>query len=164
MTLFDPQPPPDTLADAQEAIRSVLRNPEEHADCPCCGQRVQMYRRKIDSYMAACLVKMYRADPDGGWFDKREVLRGFLSAARTEGLLRHWGLVSEATADELPHHVGMWRVTEAGGLFVRGATRVPKYALLFDSRCFGLDDTEFVHITDALGDKFDLRELLEGDT
>lgn len=120
-----------------------------------------MYERKIDSYMAACLVRMHRHDPDGNWFDKREVLRGYLSAARTEGLLRHWGLVAEATADELPHHVGMWHVTGIGALFATGRTTVRKYAHLFNGKSYGLHG-EHVHIADCLGDKFDLRELLEG--
>jgi hypothetical protein len=129
--------------------------------CPCCEQRVQTYRRKIDSYMAACLVRMYRHAPDGEWFDKREVLRGYLTAARTEGLLRYWNLLDEATAEDLPRHVGMWRVTPDGGRFARGVIRVREYALLYNGCCRGLDGG-FVHISDCLGDRFDLRALLEG--
>ncbi len=98
------------------------------------------------------------------WMHKPTVLSGLGAAARDESLLRYWGLTEEERGLRRDDggRAGFWRVTSLGSEFARGLTRVPKYALVYDSRCLGLDGAEFVDIREALGDRFDYDELMAG--
>jgi len=147
-----------TVAEEKARLRAEW---EEGTTCRCCGQRVQLYRRKLNSGMARALIVMYRAH-GLEWQDKTVTLSGVGAAARDEPLLRFWGLLEEDTRTrEDGGRAGWWRVTEKGAAFIRQGTRVPKYAKTFNSQCYGLEG-ESITIRDALGDRFDLEELLYG--
>lgn len=145
-----------SLEEAQAWLRERVAKGEK---CPCCGQHAKVYRRKINSGMARALIAMYRhAGTD--WLHKPTALRGLGAAARDESVLRYWGLLEEATERREDHgHAGWWRVTALGARFARGEIRVQKYARIYDGRCLGLTG-DMISIQDALGSKFDLRELL----
>lgn len=147
-----------SLVEAREWIKDQVIN-GNGAKCPCCLQLAKQYRRKLNSGMAFALVKMY-TEHGTNWQDKTVTLRGVASAARDESLLRHWGLLEEASKTrEDGGHAGWWRVTEAGQMFAQGRSMVHSHVLLYDNRFRGLVG-EQVTIQDCLGKSFDLAELL----
>lgn len=143
--------------------RTWLRDQAEAkgAACPCCQQFTKIYKRKINSGMAYALVLMCRAHGTE-WQDKTVTLRGVGSAARDESLLRFWGLIEEdKRLREDGGRAGWWRVTPNGVRFVRGGMRVPKHAVIYDSRLLRFEGViPGVSVQDCLGDRFDLAELL----
>lgn len=128
----------------------------EGITCPCCGQFAKVYRRKINSGMARSLIAMYRA----GKTDYLHLPTTIGARSREEGKLRYWGLVEEqTTARPDGGHAGYWRVTHAGELFVLGRAVVQEYAEIYDGDLLRLSG-DLVDIRQALGKKFDYRELM----
>lgn len=149
-----------TLGQAREHVRREL---EVGTNCPCCTQRAQTYKRKLNSSMVNLLAAMVRA---GG---EREYVHA-LVVARDAGLfqqgdagkLAYWHLVEEEP-ERRPDggRSGWWRVTELGGEWLRGRATVHKYALVFDGRVRRLEG-EAVTVHDAAGERFDFSDLMAG--
>ncbi len=146
-----------TLAEAQQWLRD---NIDQGARCPCCTQFAKVYKRKINSSMAADLIAMYRAfGMDWGYLpDLRK--QASLKGNREESKLRYWGLVEEET-DRRPDggRPGVWRVTDTGAQWIIGRLVVPEYARIYDGRLLGLTGAS-VTIFHALGERFDYDELM----
>lgn len=164
-SLFD-QPERDTLAEARAELREAVKG--KGAKCPCCDQFAKIYQRPIGSASARALVLMYLA---GGHLAPVH-LPTVLSAARSNGGPRssggdeakmvYWGLIIDAgTVREDGGRAGWWRLTDAGVDWVRERSTVPKYAHIYDGRLLKLDGEPW-SIRQALGTKFDLRDLMEG--
>jgi len=147
-----------TLAEARDQLRDLV---DEGATCPCCRQYARVYRRKIHATMARTLCRVYRAAPSGEWVHLPS-LAGY--QVNDFPKLRYWGLVEEEI--ELRRddggRAGYWRITPQGWQWVLIWTTVPKYARIYDGRCLGLEGDP-VTVLDALGDRFDYRELMEGE-
>jgi hypothetical protein len=144
----------DTIADGKTWLRSQL---ESGADCPLCGQRAQMYRRKINSGMARSLIHIYRI-AGTGWVH----VSAIGARSREEGKLAYWGLLEEQRATGVHGgRAGYWRITQKGLSFLRSGLKVPKYALVYNGRVYGFNG-EAVTIQDALGTKFDYNDLMNG--
>lgn len=141
---------------------------EEGASCPCCGQFVKLYKRQLNSMMARQLLAIWKhyAIP-GNW-------RTWLHAStylRTCGLdrecakLRFWGLIDEQSGsrDDGGKHRGFYHITERGVDFAAGMTTVPKFIYCYNNQLVELDepDPTRIHITDALGSRFDYDELMD---
>lgn len=157
--MTEPYPDGDwSLRDAQNWLRDQV---DDGARCPCCTQYAKVYRRKINSGMARALVEMYvKARND--WIHKPTALSGLGAAARDESLLRYWGLIEESSEErEDGGRAGWWRVTELGSDWLHARVTVPKYARVYDGRCLGLTG-EPCTAAEALGARFDLRELMAG--
>lgn len=150
MTVFDSSM---TLGEARDLLRTLV--PKGH-ECPCCRQFAKVYRRKIHSRMAYDLIRIWRTEPDG-WFHMPTVLG--INGGDTAKLV-YWGMMEEESERrEDGGRAGWWRLTDDGRAFANNVVRVPKYALIYDGRCIGLRG-EPTSIIDALGDKFDYRELM----
>jgi hypothetical protein len=149
-----------TVGEAQDYCEAIA---EEGAACPCCGQNVKLYRRKLYSTPARQLIMLYHArDNDcDGWLHIGE-LNAIISGGGDLAKLRHWRLV-EAADERTPveNSAGLWRITDDGVAFVEMRRRVHKYVLLFDGRVIGFAGDE-ITIRDALGTAFDYAELLQG--
>jgi hypothetical protein len=141
-----------------EEARAWLRERiDDGAKCPCCTQLAKVYRRKITSGMAQALIVMWRVHGDA-YFHLPSISDRWRS--RDESFLRFWGLIEEATEKrDDGGRAGWWRVTPLGVAFVRGRERVPKYARIYDGRRLSLEG-ELISIFDALGERFDYRELM----
>lgn len=149
------------LGDAKAWLRERLDGGEQ---CPCCKQRAQMYKRKLNVTMVqalAYLARAQRATPEAEFVHAPTVLAEHAGLAREVGKLALWDLVIEGTAKRGDGgHAGMWRVSVDGMAFLAGAKRVRKYAKVYNGERFGFDG-DMVNITEVAGE-FDLRELLEG--
>lgn len=148
-----------TLAEVRDLFRPVVENGGDY--CPLCTQFAKVYKRSINSSMARDLIMMYR-DSGKDWCHLPTVRAKQKSRGnREESKLRYWGLVREdpEAIREDGGRAGWWQVTDKGELWVQGKIRVPKYALVYDSRCLGLKG-EPVDIQTALGRRFNLEELM----
>ena len=142
-----------TLSQARELLR---QNWETGLDCPCCKQRVQLYRHKVNSQITKCLIDMYHIDRE--WV---HILHELKPTNRMYSLARFWGLI-EAKGDE-PHNnsmsSGFWRLTDKGKKFVLGECLIPKYAYIFNDKVYRLSE-EMVSVESCLGSKFSYPELM----
>lgn len=145
-----------SLGDARDELRELVR--EGHR-CPLCTQFVKVYRRKLTGSMAYMLTRMYRTGRTD-YVHLPSLREGDGSMDTT--MAQYWGLIEEEKARRPDGgRAGWWRITALGERFVRVHLRVPKYALVYDGRCLGMDG-DLVSIIDCLGDKFDYRELMDG--
>ncbi len=113
--------------------------------------------------MARVLVRMvevHACAPGELWIHIHVIFGGFGQKHRDWPLLKLWGLVEPRTKRSGTENArGFWCVTELGRAFVEGRTRVPAYVFVFDGEKTGSSD-EVVTICEALGTKFDYRELM----
>lgn len=158
----------DTLEEAKKLLRA---NWETGVDCPCCGQFVKRYRRKLNSGMCVFLIELYRRSmrdqelPEWPpWIQATTV--DALLFNRDYSKLKYWGLIEPKPTNReegLPDKssAGLWRITKLGIEFVRRHVKVKKYVFLYNQRYFGQDGEE-VDIVESLGSKFNYVELMQG--
>ena len=147
-----------TLHEARNRLRELV---DDGCSCPCCTQFAKVYKRKVNSSMAVGLIAMYRAfGTEYGYVQDLRRQRG-ATDNREESKLRYWGLAEEENIVRPDGgRAGYWRVTDKGAAWALDQIRIPKYARIYDGRCLGLLG-EPVSIIDALGDRFDYRELMD---
>lgn len=177
-------PPPDsaTIAEAKRYLRAHWT---AGATCPCCTQRVQLYRRTITAGMALALLSLYRAtralpaagaggdghlseDPYLHAEKTFKADRSLPQAARGDFTkLALWGMIEPAPGkrEDGSTRNGYWRITETGRLFAEGKLAVRKYVWLFNNREYAPPDGEArarqrVMIGDALGKRYDYSEMM----
>ena len=145
---------------------------EEGVDCPACEQNVQVKWQNINPAMAISMTKLYkfwRQDPDRWVHIPTEI--GRISAE--EAKLVHWGLLEERPGRRADSgRAGFWRITPLGVAWVHDGLRVPRYVLTYNGKDVGGGPrpnsrtgrvVRWDSIQDALGNKFNLRLLLEGE-
>jgi hypothetical protein len=157
-----------TLEEAKAWLRERFG---EGADCPCCHQYVKLYKRKLNSGMAAGLVIMYRshlADRKAPFDTHALLFRGSRLDADF-AKLRFWELIErvEIVDDGVSHprRGSKYRITDLGCQFVERQISVPKYVHLYnDSPVKSYDDLnhEVIDLDHALGSKFNYQELMTG--
>lgn len=164
-----------TLEEAQDFL---IRHFEEGADCPCCGQFVKLYKRRLYSSMAYALILIdrYFRHPDAEmWLHVPSYLDAVLppsvAVANRGGdwaKLQHWDLIEPkpVVRDDGSSRAGFWRMTRTGRLFVMGLVSVPRHLYFFNQRVvdFLSADEERTSIQQALGDQFDYVELMGHDS
>lgn len=148
-----------TLGDAR---RLVLEGREEPNGivCPCCSRRSKVYRRKLHTEMALFLVTLYRIGTKE-WSKMRDIVASKPKRTTEKriygtdaGYLAHWGLISRRREG------ASCRITRTGQRFVRGEISVPRYAHISNDNICERFSGEAVTIQEALGDNFNLEELL----
>lgn len=155
--------PQITVAAARALIQQSFRR---GIKCPCCTQLVKVYKRKLNRHMAVALAHIYVFYRDGRseWLHVPTYLTERKANPTNEvGLLRHWGLLEEATEKQRPDgakHAGYYRITPLGHEFVRDVVAVPKYIYLFDETLLGRSDDEHIRFTEAVGATFNFAELM----
>ena len=139
-----------------EAKRFLHENFKVGTQCPVCRQRVRLDPLKLDATMAAMLCRLSWL-PEG--FHHVSTLIFSPTTGRNFASLKHWGLIAEQPNDDPKKRTsGQWAMTGKGFDFVRGRLGVPRHALLYNRKCWGMSD-EKTNIATALGDKFDYQEL-----
>ena len=153
-----------TLQEARDAVRS---DRAEGTYCPCCDQKVKIYKRHINSTMAQAMIVMWGLGDR--WVDiPREVIpvlterNGGAGGSGDYAKLRHWGLIGRA-ANHNPkkRYSGWWRLTENGRRFVNKDIGVPEYLFTFNDTKMSVEG-DLITIDDALGRNFDYGELMSG--
>lgn len=130
---------------------------ENKGICPCCNQKIQVWRKSIISTAVASLcqlVRMYDGKPIH--HDKFTVLL----KDRNFSQLVLWGLIEPAaprTATE--NSAGMWSPTEKGIQFVKGQITIPQYVETYNNNLLSFDGPE-IGVIEALRQKFDYNDLL----
>lgn len=77
-------------------------------------------------------------------------------------VMKHWGIIEpRGAAPGEQQKTGYWRITEKGKQFLRQEITIPRSVNLFNNKRYGFSE-EHTTIKKALGDKFDLDELLKG--
>ena len=133
----------------------------EMLSCPVCKQNCKIYRRKLNSGMAATLCWLVSVS-QGNWIDIPNTAPRFVLKSNEHGKLVHWGLVEQQPNldDPTKRTSGIWRPTPMGILFAEGSITVPSHVLLFDNKFHGFSE-ENTTIHGALGNKFNYEELMK---
>ena len=150
-----------TLEAAQSALMAWLRQKKIKL-CPCCGQKVKIYPRKLNVNMARWLIWLVKAyKEERRWWSVNEgpVLQNRKGGGDFAKLV-HWGLIRERIDEgSSKRKSGFWKPTQKGAMFVRGKIDVPSHVHLYNNEIVGWSD-EPVTIEEALGKEFSYRELM----
>ncbi len=139
----------ETIKEVKDYLRE---NFEKGTDCPCCGQFVKQYRRKLNSGMAIAMLKIYKLCANGEYYNISNELIGIHQLEYSK--LRYWKLIESKNNEN-----GLWKPTKQGIDFVVGKCTIPKYAYVYNNKLIKLEG-EQISIKDALGDHFDYNELM----
>ena len=183
-SLLRPLPPPDQWPPhlnrpLGECRARIVEKAKAGVDCPCCGQRVQVYRRRFNAGMAATLLSMWRelvrrerAGNPSRWIhvehDLVETGKG-PKRARDFSVARFWGVIepkarSTRATGIMATATGYWTPTHLGIQACMHPRRplLRKYCLVFNNEPQGFDGPE-ISLAQALqGSKFDLADLIAG--
>lgn len=135
-------------------IKEARRNLKRHFDagraaaCPCCGQTVKRYPRKITATMARQLARLYRVYPRS--LTSSQLQESIDGGNRMYSMLRHWRMVEDTEHG--------WRITKRGINFVDGDISTPKFAFVFNNKLVGFSE-ERVKFEDCVDEHFDIAEL-----
>jgi len=143
----------------KEAKIYLKQNYEKGAKCPCCGQNVKLYKRKLNSGMAYVLIHIYKQDD---WINVKDYLReNKLRNNHDWTLLKYWGLIEEKLLEEKgkAKSSGVWRITELGKKFVECKAVVNKYVLIYNTMFRGFTGEEIL-IPETLKSYFNYNELM----
>jgi hypothetical protein len=147
----------NTIKEAHEYLNTHVA---KGVKCPCCGQFVKLYKRRIVSSAALGLIKlvrMWQTNPD--WYHVIDL--DVTSSGGEFARLRRFGLiVQKQNTDKTKTNSGYWKPTEKGINFVFKKIKVPKYFLMFNGTGFGFSEEE-IDIQQALGKKFNYQELMK---
>jgi hypothetical protein len=154
-----------TLQTAVAQLRQrIAKEREDGCVCPICDQNCKVYKRKLNSGMAACLCWLVREFTRTGESVHVNVdaPRYVLRSNETSRMV-WWGLVeSMPSKDPSRKSSGVWRPTELGIAFARGEVTVARHAHLYNNQLHRFSD-EQTTIREALGDHFNYEELMSGD-
>jgi len=145
-----------TLNDGVDALNASM---EEGAPCPCCGQGVRLYRRKLNANMVRFLISLvYKSTASEPWVHHSDLTY----TGRDYNYIKDWGLAeTRRSEDPDKKDTGFWKPTDTGLAFVQGRLRVPSHIYAYNGTCYGFT-SRMVTISEALGQPFRFDELLAG--
>lgn len=154
-----------------EQIRVYMRaNWSDGVECPCCSQKVKLYRRTVNRGMAEVLVAIARetvrrrisSDHRPYINVERDLIRGneALQGARDWATLRFWNLVEPLGDGGTRRAAGEWRITVGGLWIVSHPDRalLPEWIEVFNNRPRGQSDKKR-SLCDALQRPFRWEEV-----
>jgi hypothetical protein len=145
-----------SLGEVREWLRA---NADSGVRCPCCTQYVKVYRRKLNAGMARALITLWRRAGTNVVHLNSTVS----SVSHEAAQLAWWGMIEQRPDDRRREDEGRsswWRVTDLGQRFAQNQVMVSQHVYVFHGNVLGFDDTQRISIVEALGDKFDYRELM----
>ena len=129
-------------------------------ECPCCGQFVKLYKRKLGSVMGRAIIRLYNLGE--GYHHVKEIIKG-ISATGTNDFskLKYWQLIKEMPnlEDLDKKNCGYWKITQKGIEFVKQNIDVPSHVHIYNGKVLGFEDTT-TNIIASLGNKFSYKELM----
>lgn len=143
----------------KEAKEHLAKNYKDGTACPCCNQYVRQYKRKLNSVMARCLIKLSKMGP--GYHHVKDIVKGISDTGTNDfSKLKHWNFITEQmNADTKKKHSGMWCITTSGQEFANHKTIVAEYVMIYNGQNQGFS-TSYTSISESLGKKFDYQELI----
>jgi hypothetical protein len=150
-----------TISEARDRLLSIIAKRGASHDCPVCKRHTQVYYHPLNLNMAKGVVALWQ-EHGTSWGDINLVrIKYNLHRSKQETTASRWGLLEEETSIRRDDggRAGFWRVTDLGERWIMGEETVPKYALLYDSRCLG-HSGEPISIHDAMGMYFNYREVM----
>lgn len=151
------------MFDNVERLRAMARRDIDR--CECCGGRTKVYRRKLNSGMAATLCWMATHEA-GEWKHLAREAGRYVLRNRDYSKLTHWRMVEERPNlnDPSKRTSGFWRITDRGWEFAANQTREPSHIFVQSpgERFLGFEETS-TDVIEALGDHFDYTELMYGE-
>lgn len=148
----------------REAKKKLRENWERGINCPCCGQMVKLYKRKLYAIQARGLIELYKLDQtESKYYHIREIEGKFRGSGGGDfAKLRYWKLIEEKPNEDDPSKrtSGMWQITDRGRDFVLGNVKVRSHMTIFDGKFQGLEG-DLITIQEALGKKFNYSELMK---
>ena len=145
-----------TIAQAKQVLRD---NFIKGIECPCCGQFVKKYPRKLNAQMARGLISLYHLSKNKTYpIHIHQIFNNRHPADFAK--LKYWKLIKEGKNEDSDKRTsGKWFITYKGIQFIKGEIQIPKYVDLYNDKALGFS-TEMTTIKDALGNKFDYAELM----
>jgi len=153
---YTPRQRLEVIADLRAEVARRLQPHRPGKPCRICDQRIHLQLRKLHSGMAYAAVRLYLHDQEqpGEFMDYRDhKARG---ESRNHPYLRYWRMIERD-----PERRGWWRIRRRGRLWVEERISVPRAMWYYNRECYGFVE-ERIDIREALGDKFNLDELLAG--
>ena len=87
---------PNEIKTLEEAKQYLRDNYEKGTNCLCCGQRVQRYKRKLNSSMARMLIRLNILSRNAEWVHLRDIIKGISDTGGGDfSKLSYWGLIQE---------------------------------------------------------------------
>lgn len=145
-----------TLEEAQQYLRA---NFEKGIGCPCCGQFVKKYKRKLAATPSRMLIRLYEL---GGNWNHVKLIAKDISGTGTGDFskLAYWKLIEEQPNDDSnKKNSGYWRITHEGRLFVENKITLASHVYVYNTKCLGFSD-KHINIITSLGKKFNYAELM----
>lgn len=139
---------PCRLEDAPQPL-NLFENLEDGRHCPCCGQWVKAYKRRLRANHVRFLRQLAERGTSVDPWVHYKTLR---FAGRDYNYLAHFGL-AEARAG------GFWRPTPKGYSFLAGSCAVPEWILVFDNQVMGASTHEVTVSQCEAGGEFTRADL-----
>lgn len=155
-----------TLNEARDWLKSKMR---DGTHCPCCRQKVKIYKRKLNSAMAVCLIELYKNCHNCTDFAH---IRDLILSSKTFAInmnggnfatLAYWDVIAEKPKEQNRTNSrtsGFWSITELGRAFVERKTKIPKYVYTYNMGLVSMEYNDKIGINEALGDKFNYEQLM----
>jgi hypothetical protein len=141
-----------------------FQNPDTGYKCPCCGQLCKRYFRKFNSNMALALIVLYRHKEKGFIHLENTMKELGYKRCGDASYLRHYRLIEkmEGEREDGSPRNGMYKITGIGIMFAEGHSMVQNTFIIYNNKHEGFEG-EKITIEDALGKRFDYRELMNSD-
>jgi hypothetical protein len=143
----------------QTAEDWTMNAAHDGAECPCCGQYVKVYRRKLYSAMAYALLLIHRSTENKSdpWVHVPKLLNGHGTVARGGDFAKlvHWDLLESHEKDS-----GFYKLTEKGIQFAECRIAVPIAVYIYNGARLDWDSSEMITVVEALNDKFNYEKLM----
>lgn len=141
---------PDSIKEARERMSEHF---EDGIKCPCCGQFVKKYKRKLNSGMALTLVRLYKHHPET-FVDVKDFLRQHkYKNSHDWTLLRHWGFLTTNAE-------GLWKITPTGIQWIKFGYITHSHIFMYNNKMMGFGEGT-ITFKEALGASFSLEELMK---
>ncbi len=171
---FDGDETTTTIIDLKTWMRPRLK---KGVVCPCCNKKSKVYTRKLTYLMAVPLIIGWRKVGIGEWVSFADLLAPLVAdkdigqwfqrilTAYEWPKLRHWELVVPEPGKSRSGRKGRFAITALGEKFVKSEVKVPSHYYEYQRQNVGwmwLGDEEIKYITivDALGTKFNYKDLM----
>lgn len=150
----------ETIAEAKTHLRA---NFEKGVECPCCGQHVKMYKRKLNSGMALFLMGLYKLTCKSMpmFYSNKQIMEkmNINTSSLDYSVMKHFDLIAPRVSELGKKDSGYWMITAKGVRFAAGHDSINKHVFLYNNKRQGFSD-ETITIKEALGSKFDYEELM----